>query len=180
MRKAMIAAVLVIAIFLAPVSAQQQIDYEYTPPGDATVEDLGRVYNANLDSVPDFLTPNGEDAVVIISIFEETDMVVSGTGIFSDADQYVLHLNKDGRVVGADDVDTIPDELPRNRIVVITSAATIDAIITADRPAEVAEKAYRSGRLRLEAEGDNYAVRAFLWVADLYYEVYGLWFSRFY
>jgi hypothetical protein len=58
-------------------------------------------------------------------------------------------------VRGVTDVDEFPLwQRGGERVVILTSAVTMDAILTAEDPAAVAQAAYRDGSLSIESEGN--------------------------
>lgn len=161
MYRILLATMLILAAVVGPVGAQA--DYEYTPPDEASIEELAAVYNANLEAVPWWLRsvlPRGDGGAVIVSVFEDPDMGIEYTGrsgqdIDRGSDSFILYLDGDGRVRGVTDVDEFPLwQGGGERVVILTSAATMDAILTAEDPAAVAQAAYRDGSLSIESEGN--------------------------
>ena len=151
MRQIILAAVLVLAAVAGPVGAQQQVDYD--PPSDRSIGELADVYNTNLDAVPGWfrwLLPQGEGAQVVIIIFADASMAADG-----GTDEFLLLVDERGQVVEVVDLEgKFPLDRPGDRIIISTTADTMDAIITADDPAAVAFGAYRHGSLRVESGGD--------------------------
>jgi hypothetical protein len=161
MRQIILAMVLILAAVVGPVGAQ--VDYEYTPPDEASIDELAAVYNANLEAVPWWLRsvlPRGDGGAVVVSVFEDPDRGIEYTGRSSQdidrgSDSFILYLDGDGRVRGVTDVDEFPLwQRGGERVVILTSAATMDAILTAEDPAAVAQAAYRDGSLSIESEGN--------------------------
>ncbi|PNW65338.1 UNVERIFIED_CONTAM: hypothetical protein BEN50_23575 [Euhalothece sp. KZN 001] len=175
MRQIILAMVLILAAVVGPVGAQ--VDYEYTPPDEASIEELAAVYNANLEAVPWWLRsvlPRGDGGVVIVSVFEDPDMGIEYTGRSSQdidrgSDSFILYLDGDGRVRGLADVDEFPRvQRDGERVIITTSAATMDAILTAEDPAAVAQAAYRDGSLLIESEG-NVIRGMIIWMGRLFW-----------
>ena len=164
MRQIILVAVLVLAAVAAPVGAQQQVDY--TPPGDRSIDELADVYNANLDAVPGWLRgvlPRGAGAQVVVIVFADATMDVNG-----GTDEFVLQLDERGRVMEVVDPDGVVQlDLAGDRIIITTTADTMDAIITADDPAAVARGAYSDGSLRVESEGD-FTRGVIFWMVGLF------------
>ena len=164
MRQIILAVVLVFAALAAPVGAQEQV--EYTPPGDRSIDELADVYNANLDAVPGWLRgvlPRGAGAQVVVIVFADATMDVDG-----GTDEFVLQLDERGRVMEVVDLDGVArTDIAGDRIIITTTADTMDAIITADDPAAVARGAYSDGSLRVESEGD-FTRGVIFWMAGLF------------
>jgi len=163
MRQIILAAVLVLAAVAGPVAADEH--GEYTPPGDRSIDELADAYNANLDVVPWWLRgalPKYGGAEVVVIVFADASMDAEG-----GSDWFELQVGEGGMVDDVVDLDTERVRLRGNRIIISTTADTMDAIITADDPAATAQTAYVEGALRVESEGD-FARGVVFWMVGLF------------
>ena len=174
MRAYILAALVVLAMVATPVAADHQYNWEYTPPEGASMESLTGAYNANLDQVPRFfrgILPSGDDAVILIFVYEHDDLSVNFTTFEWGNDQmslYSLSLDSDGKIV---DIEEIPPLIEwrsgidrYDRLAFSVSASDMDAIITASDPAAVAQKLYEDGRINVESAGSLWRAAALIFL----------------
>ena len=161
MRAVFVAILLVSAAVATPVGAAvvdpvdsdgDTVLFEYTPPGEHTVEDLATIYNQNLEAVPSWFRgalPAGDDAEVVVFVFENDSMDSTG-----DVDPFVLEPNADGTIQSVRNRDSVTLDSGGDRLIVSTTASALDAIILSDDPGTEARQQYAAGTIRLESEGD--------------------------
>ena len=164
MRAYILAALVVLAMVATPVAADHQYNWEYTPPEGASMESLTGAYNANLDQVPRFfrgILPSGDDAVILIFVYEHDDLSVNFTTFEWGNDQmslYSLSLDSDGKVVDTKELRALVDwfslSVRADRIAFSVSASDMDAIIMASDPAAVAQTLYDDGQIDIQSAGN--------------------------